>query len=152
MKQTNKGGGIAAYLIDPSTQTIEPVTLTRKPTPLAELYQLLGCKLVTAVPIDEHDSIYVDDEGLINGPVRQFFGIRGNGQPLAGRGLVLGIDDDGNDASARITLSELRRRIVFIERLLPDFYHVEGAEAPVGVGFGMTLAEVQAYVEREVHA
>jgi len=100
------------------------------PDHLQQIYKLLGCQLITPAALSDHDSIYCDDEGLIKGPVYQFFGVRGYPQPLAGRGLVVGIDDDGNDEAPRLTLEEVKARTYFIERLTKDAWSMRGATTP----------------------
>ena len=144
--QPHSGGSIAAFLIDPDKRTIEPVTLTRKPNALAEIYELLGCKTITVVHLDDHNAVYVDDESLLSGPVYQFFGVKGIGQPLAGRGLVVGIDEDGNDASPKQNLDQLRARLVFIERLYRDLWSVAPASNP-RMGELMPLDDLTAQME-----
>lgn len=144
--QPNSGVTIPAFLIDPSERTIEPVTLTRKPTALAEIYELLGCQTITIVHLDNHDAIYVDDESLLGGTVYQFFGVKGVGQPLAGRGLVIGVDQDGHDTAPKQTLDQLRARLVFIERLYRDLWSVAPASNP-RMGELMPLDDLTAQME-----
>lgn len=122
--------GFTAYLIDPEQRTIEPVNLTQQPTALDEIYRHLGCRTISAVTLNARDNVYVDDEGLINGPVYQFFGLKGVGQPIAGRGLVVGIDGDGNDIAPQTSLDALKARVVFIERLFADLWKVTEANRP----------------------
>lgn len=101
-QNTTPRAGFTAYLIDPEQRTVAPVTLTQQPTALQEIYRHLDCQIISSAHLDDGDTIYVDDEGLLGGPVMQFFGIKGVGQPLAGRGLVVGIDADGNDVAPSI--------------------------------------------------
>ncbi len=49
------------------------------------------------------DSLYVDEEGLLK-PCTAFFHIDGHHQPLAGKGLILGSDEEGNTVAAKTAL------------------------------------------------
>ena len=94
---------------------------------LQDIYKLLDCQIITAVPFGP-DSVYCDDEGLTKEPVYQFFGIKGVAQPLAGRGLVIGLDADGNDATPSMTLEDVQAQTFFVERLFRDLWGVREAE------------------------
>jgi hypothetical protein len=68
------------------------------------------------------DGIFIDDEGLLtmNKDTRCFGltdeeGLVLERQCLAGRGLVLGCDDEGETVAPKITLDELRRRVVWLD-------------------------------------
>jgi hypothetical protein len=65
------------------------------------------------VAIGNGDIIYVDDEGLLK-PLDWFFAVKGSRQPFAGCGLVLGSDEVGETVSAKITIQELKRRILHL--------------------------------------
>jgi hypothetical protein len=118
---------IPAYLINPETKTIEAVSIDASKEHLPQIYAHLGCNLVTTAPLAGSDTVYVDDEGLIKGPVYQFFGLQGYSQPLAGRGLVVGSDGDGNDVAPALSLDEVKGRLFFIERLTRDLWSIRQA-------------------------
>lgn len=124
---TSQQGAIQAYLIDPDTRTVEAVDMTGGAQHLEDIRKLLKCRLITTAPMGERDTVYCDDEGLIRGPVYQFFGISGYPQPIAGRGLVVGLDADGYDTSPSLGLDEVRERVFFIERLFRDMWGVRQA-------------------------
>ena len=96
-----------AFLIDPVAQAITEVEFNGD---YREIYKLIDASLFTTVAITEDDAIFVDDEGLLQDGQR-FFMVEGYPQPLAGHGLVLGCDDEGETVAPRISLSELKRRI-----------------------------------------
>lgn len=121
-------GAFTAYLINPETRTIEPVAMTGGADNLQDIYRLLACDIITAAHLDAHDAIYCDDEGLTHGPVYQFFGVKGYPQPLAGRGLIVGIDAEGHDCAPRISLADIKARTYFIERLFKDLWGLRHAE------------------------
>ena len=58
-------------------------------------------------------SVYVDDEGLFRQNQRFWFN-KYTGQVLAGKGLVLGLDDEGNSTSCLWTIKGVMDRIVWI--------------------------------------
>ena len=60
--------------------------------------------------------MYVDDEGLVKGTTA-FFRVAGHPDPLPGRGLVVGIDEDGENISAPVSLDELRSQVSFVNPL-----------------------------------
>lgn len=148
MTDTTTQAPVRAYLIDPGKRSIEEVTLTQRPTPLYEIYKLLDCTTITAVSLNDTDAIYCDDEGLLHGPVHQFFSFKGLEQPIAGKGLVIGIDDDGNDASPRQSLHTVRKQLFFIEHLLRDAWSIAPATRPDAMRI-VRLAEVGATMAAE---
>ena len=145
---TNQQGAITAYLIDPARRTIEAVEMPGGPDHLQDIYRHLDCRLITTLPLG-FDTIYCDDEGLINGPVCQFFGVRGVPQPIAGRGLVVGLDPDGFDASPCATIELVRAQTFFVERICRDLWSVHHAKQPRRCEIG-TLAHVQSVLTGEV--
>lgn len=62
-----------------------------------------------------NDALFVDDNGLLNGPVR-WFQIGGGHQPFAGKGLIVGADEDGESASCETSVDLVRMATVFAER------------------------------------
>lgn len=120
-------GAMTAYLINPETRSIEAVPMSGGEDHLQDIYRLLKCRLITTAPLGEHDTIYCDDEGLLGGPVYQFFGVSGYPQPIAGRGLVVGVDAEGCDTSPTLSLAEVKARTFFIERLFEDLWGLRQA-------------------------
>lgn len=106
-----------AILIDPYKQTIEVVDYSGD---WRDIKALLGCELFTTVYIDDVDSIYVDDEGLYVED-QKFFKLQGYGQPLAGRGLVLGTDEEGDSTDCVSTLEQIQDMVEWC----PEGTHVE---------------------------
>ena len=87
-----------AILIDPFTETISEVEYVG---PYQQIYALLSHE---TMPVDtfttvnlgdeNQNAIFVDDNGLLNDPTH-FFVWMDYAQPLAGKGLILGCDDEG---------------------------------------------------------
>lgn len=109
-----------AVLIDPFTRTIEEVNTTGK---LAEIYSLLQVELVTVVQVNATDSLFLDDEGLFVPPTEQaYFLWSGSRQPFAGRGLILGCDEEGESDDAQISLEEVIESVTWLDsdKVNPD--------------------------------
>jgi hypothetical protein len=102
------------YLIDPYAKTIEPITID-KSQGLNDYYKYLSCRSFDIVQLNESNDVYVDDEGLLSiPPMAMFFSWEGSYQPYAGKGIVMGFnDDDGETISASISIEELREKIKF---------------------------------------
>jgi hypothetical protein len=95
-----------AILIDPFTQTIEEVDYSGD---YKDIYGLIECDLFTTVylPNTSDDTLFVDDEGLYVENQR-FFKIDGFEQPLAGCGLLLGTDKEGESTDCMSTVEEVK--------------------------------------------
>lgn len=115
------GCNMKAYLIDVASRTI---TETDYSGDYKDIYRHLGCSTFDLARIDEGDGIFVDDEGLLKGPVYNFFAIRGYTQPLAGKGLVLGSDAEGESIEPQIPIAWYRKRLVWIEMLFKNLWGV----------------------------
>jgi hypothetical protein len=114
-----------AYLIDPQSRTIKTV---EHPGGIDSIYKLIEAGTFDLARFnDKGDGIFVDDEGLLHGPVYQFFGIRGYAQPLAGKGLVLGCDEEGNSVSPSVPFTWMRSNTFWIEKLMPNLLGVTQA-------------------------
>ncbi len=102
-----------AILIDAINKTVREVTL---PNGLQSWYDAIGCELVTvAFNLDDYNSLLVDDEGLLKQPTC-FFLYKGYVQPLAGNGLIVGVDDEGNTVSTNATVDSIIDSVRFLDR------------------------------------
>jgi len=104
-----------AYLIDPVKKSIDEVDYDGS---LDGIYNLLNVRVIDAIEINEHrDAIFVDDEGLLYDPEeimrRGFFAVDDPGNIIAGRGLVLGTDDEGDSCEPYTNINYVRERIFF---------------------------------------
>lgn len=117
-----------AILIDPFNETVTEVEHTGN---YKHIYELLShpehpVDCFTAVRLGNGDAIYVDDEGLLKDP-KHFFVWKGYPQPMAGKGLLLGSNDEGESISPETTLEYVKGRVSFRHDLrLHDFEHFEG--------------------------
>lgn len=102
-----------AYLIDPKEQTVTQVEYTGDYT---NIYTHIEADLFDVARLYRNgDGAFVDDEGLLKEP-DHFWVHRNYAQPLAGRGLVLGVDDEGNSVEPKTTLEELTADVFFVSR------------------------------------
>ena len=102
-----------AILINPITKTITSVEHTGG---LKSIYNLLDCRTVDVARFDNlhGDVIYIDDEGLYVNDC--FFLVDGFPTPLAGLGLLVGINWEGDDITPTTTLDEIKRKVKFLTK------------------------------------
>lgn len=99
-----------AYLIDPFAKTITEVEYTGEYT---NIYEHIGVDCFTALTINNaRDTIFLDDEGLFR-EGQKYFLLHKYPQPLPGKGLVLGTDDQGESVSPVISIMQLEQLITF---------------------------------------
>lgn len=114
-----------AILIDPFTQTIEEVEYSGD---YKDIYALIQCELFSTVYCLE-DTLFVDDEGLYVKDQR-YFKVAGYPQPLAGRGLLLGTNEEGDSVDAKAKLSVIEKVIEWC----PEGMSVEPQFGVMGLG------------------
>lgn len=106
-------------LINSAEQTISFVEVAKDEngSSLQSMYNLIGCECVTCFGIDFNHDVWVDDEGLLNlNPITsKFFLYKGYPQPIAGNGLILGVDREGDTCDTTLTLSEIAEKITFMD-------------------------------------
>ena len=100
-----------AILIDPIARIVTEVMWNGHYKNIAELTDCdtYDCARINA----EGDGIFVDDEGLFK-EQQYFFWHEDYGQPLAGKGLVLGCDAGGESVTPHTTLEEVRKKVRFV--------------------------------------
>ena len=111
---------VKGILIDPFACTVTEVE--HDASGIDGIYKLLSHESMPVTcfatapsrALDGNDAIFVDDEGLLK-PCDRFFVIRGE-QPMAGKGLILGADREGDTISAVTSIVALRRVAFFLER------------------------------------
>jgi hypothetical protein len=107
-----------AILIDSKNKTVSEITIDplNAEALLEEWYKHIDCELVqVAHYISDHDSILVDEEGLLKNPTH-FFTYNGAHQNFAGNGLIVGRDNKGECVSCKITLEEATLNVLFLTR------------------------------------
>jgi hypothetical protein len=103
-----------AILIDSKNETVTEVEISNENS-LQDWYKKLGCQMVeVAHYFDEHDSIMVDEEGLLSmDSDTKFFTVVGGHQPFAGNGLVVGVDDEGESVDCNKGVDEIKSLVKF---------------------------------------
>jgi hypothetical protein len=100
-----------AYKIDVKNREVKQIEIGEHYT---EISKEIGCDIFSAPHImKDNDTLYCDDEGLLK-PVDGFFLLESYPQPIAGNGLILGTDDEGESVDAKIDLETLKSRVKFM--------------------------------------
>ena len=76
-----------------------------------EIYNLIDCDTFDVVPLDHTNDMYVDDEGLLKNPNRYF---KYGQQTLAGIGLILAHDDEGESVGTTLNSAEVFKNVKFL--------------------------------------
>lgn len=107
-----------AILINPQTRTISEVEYNGD---FHHIYALIDATCFDCVRIDSKETIYVDDEGLINGKantVGLFYFKGGYPVVLAGKGLILSTDDDGDAIATAFTVEQIKERVDWVNAIM----------------------------------
>ena len=88
-------------LINPFDETVKEVSILGN---IEDIYLLTECSTFDVVALSEKDDLYVDDEGLLKD--NRYFTIYG--KPIAGRGLIMSHDVEGNSVSTTLSLQEIK--------------------------------------------
>ena len=117
-----KENEMRGILIDPFTRSVSEIETSGK---LAEIYELLGVDLITAVTVGGDQSLFLDDEGLMVPKANQeYWNWKGSNQPYAGRGLILGLDSNGDNIGTTMSGLEVAMLVTFLDKedIDPDSY------------------------------
>lgn len=98
-----------AILINPYDQTITQVDYSGD---FRDIYKLIEAECFDVANITHGDGIFVDDEGLMNGPTH-FFEHADYHSPLAGKGLILGCNSEGESVDCKTTVEEVKSKVKF---------------------------------------
>lgn len=111
-----------AYLIDPKAGTITTVDVARDESGsiLDAMRALLECELVDVARdiIPGHD-VWIDDEGALRDEPAGLFWSLSLNEPIAGRGLALTCDDEGDCQDATCTAADVAERVAILSELSP---------------------------------
>tara|TARA_B110001454_G_C12353302_1_gene281147 strand:+ start:91 stop:450 length:360 start_codon:yes stop_codon:yes gene_type:complete len=103
-----------SILIDVIKQEIKEV---EHDDTLSSIYKHVNCGTFDVVNIDGVNSIYIDDEGLFVED-QLYFKYTGttDSVSLAGNGLILGVDDEGETISPTLMLEEVEQAVTFLPK------------------------------------
>jgi hypothetical protein len=81
-----------------------------------DIYRLGGFSLFTGIQLTPTETLFIDDEGLLHGETNYFI-LNGPefvyAQPLAGNGVILGVDAEGESVDSKLCLSQLHTNVKF---------------------------------------
>lgn len=98
-----------AYKIDATNNVITTIEMSED---FLEISRNIGCDLFTVGrTLKNGDTLFVDDEGLINPNVKR--GFLFDGQFFAGNGVMLGCERDGSSASVKTNELDFASRVTF---------------------------------------
>jgi len=102
-----------AVLIDPYEETVTDIEYDGH---YKSIYPLIHCDTFTVVRLGNDDDLFVDDEGLLKlTPQSKFFKIPAYPSPLAGYGLIVGCDEEGNAADVNHAAEYYRPKTHFLD-------------------------------------
>lgn len=97
-----------AILIDPFSKTVTQVECAPG---IEAIYALIDADCFCTVNLDDAgNAVYLDDEGLFR-EGQEFFALGNYPQPLAGRGLILGCNEEGESVATTITVEQVRAAV-----------------------------------------
>lgn len=121
-----------AYFIDAANKTVNRIEYDGD---WRSINRTIGCDTFTVVNANEHgDSIFLDDEGHLGVPDQNYFWFDGYPTMLAGNGLVLGTDKEGESVEPCQSIEWFKERIrfqnkdtapLFVPDLTPKIYTIE---------------------------
>lgn len=107
-----------AILIDPVARTVTEVDQQEGLQPLYDRLSCEGfrpCNDINAVMVAPRQAMYVDGEGLMIENLPMFTFIGSGEQGFAGRGLIVGTDDEGDDVAHGFHVSAIREAVVWLD-------------------------------------
>ena len=119
---------IKGLLINPEDESITEIEIRKGGGCLQDLYDKIGCDCVDCIRhgiiltlsrVNKKDDIWIDDEGMLKADQRPFWRLPLYQQDIAGRGVVLSVDDEGDCISHTLTAEQIEELKAVIR-----FYHV----------------------------
>lgn len=82
---------------------------------LDSIYEQLNCNLFTCpITLDNMDTLYVDDEGLLVDEYKGAFYFGDYSQPLFGNGLLIGANIEGESESVASSIKSIENKVKFL--------------------------------------
>lgn len=130
---------LTGYLVDPDTATISAIDLERDENGslLTALYQLIGCQLVEKYELGDNHDLWIDEEGWLTFP-RAVIGTEAHGTNLllAGRGVILGVNDEGDCITPTRSIEDCAASLVAHQAVISV-----GFETKTHVNEGVTVVQ-----------
>lgn len=109
-----------AIKIDAYANTITEVEISND---FREISRNIGCDLFcVGHTLPNGDTLFVDDEGWLNYNVTRAFGF--SGRILAGNGLILGSNQEGDSISAKSSLDKIKN----LTQFLPEGWNISDSD------------------------
>lgn len=103
-----------AFLIDPEKKIVSIVDYDGDYT---NIQKMIEAKYFTTVRINsDHDTVFVDDEGLYTDKASFMLRLKSYpslSTPLKGKGLVLGVNDEGDSIEPIMSYEKLKSMIIW---------------------------------------
>ena len=104
-----------AILIDAYNTQIREVDIDEENL-LPSMYAQLKCSTFEcAMMMEGGETLYVDEEGLLNG-TQVAFEFEGGHQPFMGNGLILGTNEEGESVDTKLTAEGVSKQVTFTSR------------------------------------
>lgn len=124
-------------LIDPAAGTV--TTNDEYDGNYKTIQKIIGADLFDCVRLDESETLYVDDEGLLNGNGERsgfFYVIGKHPVMIAGKGLILATNEDGDSTATTMTVDQVKAMVRFGApvKLFPnivEFFATDGKSYPL---------------------
>ena len=107
---------LRAILIDPFLRVISEVNVDND---LQSFYDILNIRSLAIVNIDNTNSLYIDDEGLLKDH-NSLFEIASYTVPLAGRALVVAHNEEGETIETTLNIDQIRAMVGWVDDQTPE--------------------------------
>lgn len=124
-----------AILIDPVARTVTEVDQEGGLQPLYDRLSCEGfrpCNDINAVMVAPRQAMYVDGEGLLIENLPMFTFIGSGQQGFAGRGLIVGTNDEGDDVDHGLPVDSVRESVVWLDLITTGDLGPGGFVDPAG--------------------
>lgn len=101
-----------AILIDAVNREVKETTINT----WQDIAPAIGCEWFEVVRLDDENDLHVDEKGLICGVPEHFIKWEDYPQPLAGSGLILGVDmESGKSRDTTLTVEQVKAKVKFLD-------------------------------------
>src|SRR5437879_415732 len=101
---------VKGILIDPTAKSITETTI--KDYDYTKVYPLIEAGTFDIIAFDDTNALFIDDEGLFK-ETKSFFVVQGYAQPVAGKAVLLGNNEDGDTVSTTWNLDAIKAPVSF---------------------------------------
>jgi|TARA_R100000458_G_C8249157_1_gene226448 hypothetical protein len=103
-----------AYLIDSTKKVVTQVEIGG----YKDIQKYIDCRMfTTACNLENGDTLFVDDESLIDGKDHEFFMFEDYLSPIAGNGLLIGSTESGEEADCATNILDCAMKVQWLEKI-----------------------------------